>query len=200
MDHAGRAGPVAGVLAPIVLLATVLGGALVTPSYQWPTDPFSDVGGTGGAVALAFGAGLVLSGLFAVAFAAVLWRRWRPSLGALYGIGGVGLAGAGIFPVGSGLHAVAALFFVTCWLPPVVAGVSDWRVGQRPRGTAAVLLGLLAIGIWLPYDFGVAWATVGYGTAELVTFLAWGAWSAWTALRLRERSAAGGTTKNTVMA
>lgn len=200
MDHAGRAGPVAGVLAPVVLLATVLGGALAVPSYQWPTDPFSDVGGTGGIVALAFGAGLVLSGLLAVAFAAVLWRRWRPSLGVLYGIGGVGLAGAGVFPVGSGLHAVVALFFVTCWLPLVVAGIGDWRAGQRLRGTAAVVLGLVAVGVWLPYDVGVEWAMVGYGAAELVTFLAWGAWSAWTAVRVRGRSAVDGTTQNMVTA
>lgn len=186
MDHAERAGPVAGALAPVVLLVTVLGGALATPSYRWPTDPFSDVGGTGGVVALAFGAGLVLAGVFAVAFGVALWRRWRPAIGLLYALGGVGLVGAGLFPVGSGLHAVAALFFVTCWLPPLVAGVADWRAGDRGRGAASTLLGLVAVGIWLPYDVGAEWAMVGYGAAELVTFLAWGAWSAWTASRLTE--------------
>ena len=194
MDRTGRAGPVAGVLAPVVLLATVLAGVLATPSYQWPTDPFSVVGGTDGVGALAFNAGLVLSGCLAVVFATALWRRWRPALGALYAVGGVGLVGAGLFPVGSGRHEIAALFFVTAWLPPLVAGAGEWRAGQRKRGGAAVLLGLLAIGVWLPYDFGVEWAMVGYGAAELVTFLAWGAWSAWTAFRLGGRSAADGTT------
>lgn len=189
MKRPGRVRRVAGVLAPLVLLATVLGGALAAPGYRWPTDPFSVVGGTGGMVALAFGAGLVLAGGLAVVFGVELWRRLGAAVSASYAVGGVGLVGAGIFPVGSGLHVIAALYFVTAWLPPVVAGIRDWRGGQRARGTAAVVLGLVAVGIWLPYDFGVAWAMVGYGAAELVTFLAWGTWSAWTAFRLGNRPA-----------
>ena len=198
MDRIGRACPVAGVLAPVVSLVTVLGGALATPGYRWPTDPFSVVGGTDGVVALAFDAGLVLGGALAVVFAAALWQRWRPALGALYALGGVGLVGAGLFPVGSGLHEIATLFFVTAWLPPLVAGVGEWRAGQRTRGGAAMLLGLLAIGVWLPYDFGVEWAMVGYGAAELVTFLAWGVWSAWTAFRLENRTMADETARTRV--
>ena len=198
MDRAERVGLVAGVLAPLVLLVTVLGGALATPSYQWPTDPFSVVGGTDGVVALAFNAGLVLAGGLAVLFAVPLWRHWRPVLGVLYAVGGVGLVGAGLFPAGSGLHAIAALFFVTAWIPPVVAGIADWRAGRQTLGAVAAALGLVALGIWLPYDLGLSWAMVGYGAAELVTFITWGAWSAWTASRLGNRSTADGTPRTGV--
>lgn len=184
MDLAGRGRAATGAFAPLVLLATVLGGALATPSYDWPTDPFSQIGGTDGAVALAFNAGLAVSGALAMVFAVALWRHHRPAVAVTYAVGGLGLAGAGVFPVGSGLHAVAALFFFTAWLPPVVAGLTDWREGRRESGATAILLGLVAVGIWLPYDLGLSWAMVGYGAAELVSFVAWGTWSAWTARRL----------------
>jgi hypothetical membrane protein len=195
MEPNGRDGRLAGVLAPLALLTTAIGGALATPGYRWPTDPFSEVGGTDGVVAFAFDAGLFLSGALALVLAVALRRRWRPALGALYGVGGVG---AGLFPVGSGLHGIATPYFFTAWLPPVVAGVADWRAGRRTYGVVGVALGVFAVGIWLPYNQGLSWATVGYGATELVTFLAWGTWSVWAARRLGNQRAVGDATERGV--
>ena len=181
MQRLYSTGRAAGVFAPVVLLATVLGGALATPSYEWPTDPFSVVGATGGPTALAFNAGLALSGVLTAVYGVLRWRTDRRGTGAVYALGAVSLAVAGVFPAGTDLHEVAAVFLFTAWLPPVADGVARWRAGDRPTGAAGVLLGAAAFGVWLPQDLGLAWAWVGYGAAELVTFAAWGAWTAWVA-------------------
>lgn len=168
-------------LAPVALLATVLGGALAVSTYQWPTDPFSVVGATGGSAALAFNAGLALAGVLAAVHGGYRWATGRRGTGAVYALGGIALAVAGLFPAGSDLHAAAAVFLFTAWLPPVADGVARWRRGERAAGVAGVALGAAAFGVWLPLDLGLAWAWVGYGAAELVSFAAWGAWTAWVA-------------------
>lgn len=178
LHHTGRA---AGVLAPVILLVTALTTAFATPSYEWPTDPFSVVGATGGLTAVAFNVGLVLAGILAAVYGVHRWHTGRRGTGAIYALGGVSLAVAGVFPAGTELHEVAAVFLLTAWLPPVVDGVSRWRTGNRVTGTTGIVLGVAALGIWLPQDFDLAWAWVGYGAAELVTFATWGVWTAWVA-------------------
>jgi hypothetical protein len=63
----------------------------------------------------------------------------------------------------------------------------DKTGGTRCSGTSMDLsgrVGVVAVGIWLPYDTGLSWERVGYGATELVSVVAWGAWSAWSAGRL----------------
>lgn len=184
-------GRIAGVAAPPVLLATVVGCALAAPGYDWPGEPFSVIGSGGGALALAFNAGLLLAGLLTAGYGGHRWRTGRRGTGAVYVLGGLSLALAGVFPAGTALHEVAAVFLFTAWLPPVVDGRTRWRADDRPAGAAGVLLGLAAVAVWLPRDFGVESLTVGYGAAELVTFLAWGAWTAWAAWVVDARASAG---------
>lgn len=178
MQRLHYTGRTAGVLAPVVLLATAVGTALAAPAYEWPTDPFSVVGATGGPVALAFNLGLLLAGALTALYGVHRWRTGRRGTGAVYALGGVSLAVAGVFPADTDLHEVTAVFLFTAWLPPVVDGVHRWRTGDRTPGIAGIALGTVAFAIWLPQDLGLARAWVGYGAAELVTFAAWGAWTA----------------------
>lgn len=66
-------------------------------------------------------------------------------------------------------------------LVPLTAGVVEFRCGDRRPALSAFGLGLVGIGIWLPYDFGLEAAQVGYGAAELVTLGAYTMWALWTA-------------------
>lgn len=178
-----RAGRTAAVLAPVVLLGTVVGCALAAPAYEWPREAFSVIGGGTGLVALAFNLGLLITGLLTTAYGVFRWRTDRRPTGAVYALGGVALAVAGVFPAGTPLHEIAAVFLFTAWLPPVADGATRWRSGDRTTGAVGVLLGVVAFGVWLPFDLGLDSLWVGYGAAELVTFAAWGAWTAWAGIQ-----------------
>ncbi len=184
-----RAGTAAGVAAPALLLLTVASGVAATPTYDWPTAPFSVMGAVDQPFALAFNAGLVAVGLATLPFARRLWNAAGRSVGALYAVVGVSFAGAGVFPLPATAHEVFGAGLLA-GIPAVLlaASVVGWRRGDRRAGVVALSLGTAALGVWLPYDFGVETAQIGYGAAELVAFVAWSAWSAWTAARLWRRS------------
>lgn len=186
----------AGVVSPVAVLAGSAVGALSTPAYDWPTAPLSVIGTTGGPGAVVFTAGLLLGGVAAVWFAAGIRRDVGPVVAGLCGVVGVSLAGAGLFPSVDGtvglLHALfgaGALFGI--WLLLWAAGVHDWLAGARRRGAAIVLLGTATLAVWLPYDLGIESAQLGYGAAEVVTFVAFGLWSGWTARRLGDGGPSG---------
>jgi len=180
----------AGIVGPAVLLLVVGLGAVWSPTYSWPGDPVSLIGMTGGWTAGLFNAGLVLGGLSLLPFGARLWRVHSPLTGGLYAVVGLSLSGAGLFPASQRtLHGLfgALVFF---GIPAVLwaAGAVDWRAGDRRSGATAFALGATALVVWLPYDFGMTWAQIGYGAAELVSLLALAAWSVLTTVRLRDVS------------
>ncbi|WP_436908479.1 DUF998 domain-containing protein [Halosimplex marinum] len=183
-DRIRRLATAAGVCSPATVLLTLGVGAALATGYDWPAEPFSVIGATEGAAALAFNAGLVAAGGLALPFAWRLWTARSRVSGGLYALLGASFAVAGLFPMGSPLHAVATVIFLVAWLLPWIAGVADWRAGRRRVGAAQVALGTAALAVWLPYDLGLRRAQVGYGGAELVSILAVGAWSVWTALEL----------------
>lgn len=185
-----RAVPVTGVAAPGVVLLTVSTGAVASPTYDWPTEPFSVLGAPGAPTADLFGTGLMLGGLLALPFAAGLWRTRSRPVGGLYALVGLSFAGAGRFPIGSTWHEVFGVG-ILLGIPVLLwtAAVDDWRTGSRRDAALAFASGAAALAVWLPYDFGVEEAQLGYGFAELVAFLALTVWSVRSAIRLRERHA-----------
>lgn len=193
MDVPDRARVAGGVASPAFVLLTVVVGAVSAPAFDWPGDPFSLVGTTGGVVAALFNAGLVAAGLAALPFGRHLWRTWSRATGALYAVIGLSLVGAGLVPAAPDavLHEVFGTgVFLGIWVLLWVAGIVDWRVGNRRAGIAAFGLGSVTLAVWLPYDLGVRGLQIGYGAAELVSFLAFAAWSSWMAARLGGRSSA----------
>ena len=188
-----RSSTAAGVVGLVVVFLTFGLGAVSSPTFDWPGDPFSLIGAADGWTATLFNAGITLSGILLLPFAVRLWRAHSPLTGGLYAIVGLSLVGAGLVPAseGAGLHELfgGLLFFgipVLLW----VAGIVDWRTGSRHAGAAAFVLGLIALFVWLPYDFGLAWAQIGYGAAEIVSLLAVTVWSVLMTIRLWEHSAA----------
>lgn len=174
----------AGVAMHVVLAGTIAVGAAASAPFSWPADPFSVIGSTGDATAMAFNAGVVLAGLLALPFARWLWDRWHRAIGALYALIGVGLVIAGVFPMGTGLHDLVAVTFLGIPAMLWCAGIADWRAGDRRRAVASVVLGAVSLGVWLPYDLGLENAQIGYAAAELVVFAVLGCWTVWTVRRL----------------
>lgn len=167
-----------------LLWTSLVGGAVASAVFTWPTDPFSIVGSTGTAVATAFNLGVIASGLLALPAAAWLWTEWRPLVGALYGLTGVSFALAGVFPMPSPFHELAAAIFVAVWLLCWVAAVDDWRDGHRRIGGLEFALGTAAVVVWLPYDFSIEAAQMGFGAAEAVAI---GTFTLWTVLTVYRR-------------
>jgi hypothetical membrane protein len=188
-----RESTAAGIAGPAVLLATLAVGGLLSPAYEWPTDPFSTIGAAGGHTATLFGAGITLGGLLFLPFAARLWLTLSRVVGGAYAVVGLSFAGAGLVPaIGDApLHELfGAVAFLGLWILPWIAGVVDWRAQDRRAGATAVALGSVALVAWLPYDLGLTWAQIGYGAAELVSLVAFALWSALAAVRLRRGSTA----------
>lgn len=181
-------GPMAGIAMQGVLWATLVGGGLASSAFSWPTDPFSVVGSTGGALATAFNLGLIAGGVLALPVAAWLWTAWRPLIGAIYGLTGLSFVLAGVFPIPSPLHELAAAIFVFAWLLCWIAAADDWRGSDRRIAALEFALGAAAVAVWLPYDFAIASAQIGYGAAEAVAIGAFSVWTVLTVFRRRGRS------------
>lgn len=176
-----RVATVAGIASPAAVLVTVAGATVASPSFTLSSGkPFSVMGAAGEPTATLFNAGLLLAGLLALPFAARLWRRWSRPVGGLYALAGLGLVGAGLFPMGSGLHDVATGFFASLFLLLVVAAVGDWRAGERRAAVASLAL---AAAIPLAWDVLPLVTSAEMTIPELVNFLVFGVWSAWTVRR-----------------
>ena len=190
-----------GVLTPLAALGTFVGSAALSTSYTWPNEPFSVIGGEANLLALLFNAGLVTTGLLSIPFATLLWTENSKSEGVLFSIIGFMFIGAGVFPMkgdpssgeflmggGSTAHAIfGSGIFIGISLYLLLAGAKRLRSEGSRAGLTAVGLGLITILVWLPWDFGLLWAWVGWGAAELVVVACFGLWSISTAGRLWKR-------------
>jgi hypothetical membrane protein len=187
----------AGILTPLVALGTFGISAGLSTAYTWPTEPFSVIGGEGNLTASLFNAGLITAGLLALPFASRLWTATSRVVAVLYALVGVMFIGAGLFPVGGDSVAhefFGAGIFLGIWLLLWTAGIIEWRSGARREGAMTAALGSITLAVWLPYDFGLNWAQIGWGAAEVVVVVCFGVWSILTAGRLWRRvprSAAG---------
>lgn len=172
---------VCGIGMQAVLWVTVVGSVLAAESFDWPTDPISIVGAGDGPLALAFNAGLVVTGVLAVPFAVWLGTD-RRILGVLYGLVGVSFLAGGLFPLPNALHDLASGIFVFTWVLCWADAAAGWRGDDRWRAAVSVALGATALAIWLPYDLGIESAQIGVGAVEGVAFAVL---TVWTVLAVR---------------
>ncbi|WP_458190354.1 DUF998 domain-containing protein [Haladaptatus sp. NG-WS-4] len=193
-----------GILTPLVALGTFGVGAALSTTYTWPGEPFSVIGGEGNFAALFFNAGLVVTGLLALPFATRLWTASSRAVAVLYALVGVTLVGAGLFPIGGDSIAhelFGAGIFLGIWLLLWTAGILEWRSGAPREGATVIALGSITLVVWLPYDFGLTWAQIGWGAAEVVVVVCFGVWSVSTASKLwrcAPRSTAGKRAENPI--
>ncbi|WP_254544284.1 DUF998 domain-containing protein [Halomarina pelagica] len=184
-----RLGTAAGVLAPVVALGAIALAALRSPTFTWAGSALSDLGAPGTRTAWLFNGGLALGGALALPFA---WRLWRAArnraerAGAvLLALDAVALALVGVFPIGTALHAPAAVsFFLLLSLALWTYSAGNLLAGERRRGAATVALGVVTLGAWVVWAAALRDLAPGLALPEAVGAVALGAWTATTAVRL----------------
>lgn len=171
-------------------LTATLAATLLSPTFSWTANALSDLGAPTAANPWLFNGGLVVAGVIAMPFAWVLFATARHVLehvGAASFAGSVvGLALVGLFPVGTALHAPAAvayflLFTVAMWL----YGTGAALAGDVRRGLVSIWLGIGHVLAWL------AWVAVGpdgIAVPELVGSVILLAWLVWTTRWVRSSS------------
>lgn len=162
----------AGVASPAVAIGGILLATLLDPTFSWTGDALSDLG-IRPSSALAFNGALILGGLLGVPYAHLLFERTRRAVAVAFGAGTLCLAGVGLFPIGSALHAPTAIgFFLLATVAMAVDGVA-----RRSEATGRATLGLAAghVVSWVTWGAGL-WSVSGLALPEFVGALIVAAW------------------------
>jgi len=156
-----------GTLAPVVALGGILLATLLDPTFSWTADALSDLG-VREASAPVFNGALVAGGALGLGYAPALWAAAGDDAGTdddagsrlagravvpLFAAATVAMAGVGLFPIGSPLHAPAALaFYLLFTLAMAVDGLARRR---SAAGRAALLLAGVHVAVWALWIAGL---------------------------------------------
>lgn len=184
-----RLSVLAGFLAVVVSIGSILTAVLLAPWFSWPTNALSDLGVVDGPERYVFNYGLVLTGVLGLLFLPALRETFHatahrlavvPLTAAL-----VAVAGVGLFPSGQPLHFPMALTAYVGFIASVVTyGVGDYVVGAYRRAAATIGSGVAHFGFWLLWGFVLIDALPGLAVPEFVGALLFNAWVLFTATRL----------------
>ncbi|GAB3413332.1 hypothetical protein GCM10027435_07120 [Haloparvum alkalitolerans] len=162
----------AGAASPAVALGGILLATALDPTFSWTADALSDLG-VRAPSALAFNASLVGGGLLGLPYAHLLAERGGRAVGVSFGGGTLCLAGVGLFPSGTALHApVAVGFFLLATVALAVDGAA-----RRNESTGRLTLALAAghVLAWVTWGAGL-WPATGLALPEFVGALVVAAW------------------------
>ena len=149
-----RLAVVAGALAPVVALGSIVLATALSSTFSWTGAALSDLGVTP-ASALAFNGGLVAGGVLALPLAWVLAVDGRAVLGSVFGLTAVSMGLVGIFRSGHPLHFPVALgFYLGATLTMLTDGIGALRADGRAWGLAALGLALVHLGSWTAWGAG----------------------------------------------
>ena len=179
-----RLAVVAGALAPVVALGSIVLAAALSSTFSWTGAALSDLGVTP-ASALAFNGGLVAGGVLALPLAWVLAVDGRAVLGTVFGLTAVSMGLVGIFRSGHPLHFPVALgFYLGATLTMLTDGIGALRADGRAWGLAALGLALVHLGSWAAWSAG---SRLGPGLAipEAIGAVLFALWVWGLAWRLR---------------
>lgn len=185
-----RLSVLAGVLAVVVSLGSIVTAVLLAPWFSWPADALSDLGIADGPERYVFNYGLVLTGLLGVLFLPALRETSHTTAHRLTAVplaaALVGVAGVGLFPSGDPLHFPMALTAYVGFIASVVTyGVGDYVVGAYRRAAATVGSGVAHFGFWLLWGFVLIDELPGLAVPEFVGAVLFNGWVLFTAVRLR---------------
>lgn len=178
-----------GIAGIVTFYGSLLSAVAFSPSFRWTTGAISDLGAVGADHAWMYNGGLVLGGLFSLAFAYGVFTssvHWVEYVGAASVAVAYLLAIlAGVFPYPTPLHDPIAL--VQFLLIPVglwVYGAGNLLRGAPRLGAATLGLGAVAAGgvVWL-----LAVAATGseaFALPELAVIVPFDTWAAMTIWRL----------------
>lgn len=144
---------VCGLLAPAIVLSSILLATVVSTEFSWTHSALSDLGVEGTAPALLFNGGLIVGGVVGLPYALSLRRRGGSLLSGLFAATVVAMALVGVFPLGHGLHLPVAIGFYLLATATMAADGIDRR---RRRGGRVSLLGVgVHLLIWSGWFAGI---------------------------------------------
>jgi len=186
---AAGAARASGVAAVVVAFAGILAAVASAPWFSWAANALSDLGVAGGLTAALFNYSLVAAGALALPFAWWLAASADSRFGALtaagFAVTAVCMAGVGVFPSDTSLHAPAAVGTYLGLTYTLALDASDAILGGAPRRAIAGLWGALGhVTAWLLWAVaGPAVGVEGLALPEVAGALLLSAWVVATARR-----------------
>lgn len=149
-----------GVAGALVGFGTTLLATALSPAFSWTGSALSDLGARTAATPLLFNGVLVVAGVVALPFAAVLWRTAGhrvERVGAVaFAATVVSLVLIGAFPTGTDPHLPASVgFFVLLTLTLWIHGSGAVLSGTPARGLASLWLGIAHVVVWTAWLAGL---------------------------------------------
>ena len=150
-------------------MTVIMLGASMAPGYDFGQGAISDLGAIG-ETALLFNVSLIAVGLLNIAAGWLLWsRHGKPWILPVFGIAGLGAAGAGLFPLNSSdLHGIFALVAFLFFNLQALACSTIVRGPMRAISLLAGAVGLVFVVIMVIGDSGnpAIFGPIGHGGAE----------------------------------
>lgn len=133
-----RIGAAFGVLSVVVSLSAIAAAILIADQFSWTSNALSDLGRASWNSTAVFNAGLIVTGLLALPFGAVLLSGAETMVHALgaavFLVAAICLSLIGVFALPAPRHGTVAVgFFVGFTVALFVYGVGDVRSGARTR-------------------------------------------------------------------
>lgn len=183
-----RIGAASGVFSVAVALCAITAAILIADQFSWASNALSDLGRTEWDSTAVFNIGLIVAGLLALPFGAVLLGGARTIIhavgAAVFLLAAICLSLIGVFALPAPRHGTVAVgFFVGFTLALFVYGAGDVRSGARARGLATVGLGIVHVLAWALW-IGTG-GPGGVAIPETVGSACVSAWMLGTAARLR---------------
>jgi hypothetical membrane protein len=181
------ASSLAGVLAVVVALGSVLLATLLSPSFTWTGHALSNLGGryhpaSTSTTRLVFNYGLMAGGLLGSGFGYALYRAYRNRVELLgivsFGVTLLFMALVGVFPQHRDPHMfVAVAFYTVLSLALWTYGVGNLLAGASRRGAVTVGLGAVNAGSWAVWAVTGDVSRGGVAIPEIVGALIFGGWA-----------------------
>lgn len=189
-----------GIVAPALVLSTILLSTALVDWFTWPGHALSDLGRPGTVTFPLFNGGLVAGGIVGAPFVGLLWSESRTPIErigvACYAVAILGMALVGVFflehtdwYLDRSLHGpVAFAFFVGAPVANLLLGAGAFRAGERRWGAVTVGTGLAHLLVWggwlLAIEVGRLESGAWFGLVEFCAALLFGGWTAIAAVRL----------------
>ncbi|MFC4356702.1 DUF998 domain-containing protein [Halobium salinum] len=173
--HRHAAALLSGFAAPLVTLSAILAATLVSPTFAWGSSALSDLG-VAPATALLFNGGLVVGGLLALPYTAVLWDADPEPLSraaaASLALAAVAMGLVGVFPSDQPLHVpVAVAFFLLLTVTMVLDGLAR---RDTTTGSVALRQAGVHVVVWVGWILG--YVPGGLAVPEIVGAALFGVW------------------------
>ncbi len=159
-SYRGKIAGACGIIAPVILLLSILAAIFYAPWFSWTDNALSDLG-VSGMPAYLFNGSLAVSGFLMLIFGTGLYMNFPdriPKAGSiLFILSSAMLSGVGVFTLDTRfLHILCAgSFFILSAVAIILIGI--WEMKNRKQGKIPIALGILSGIMWIiPWGAGIA--------------------------------------------